>query len=83
MTVLQHEASVSDDILDPFSDDLLMSQRTILEQSNRDDGDNSPGIIEGLSALEVTLHKVNQCYPFSTIRKQAICYGLLFLQYLF
>lgn len=81
--LIQYEASVGDRVYEPFSDELLRSQRTILEQNSREGGKSSFSIVDGLYAWDIALEKVKQTYAFSTLRLQAVCYGLLFLQCLF
>ncbi|RYD97818.1 MAG: hypothetical protein EOP54_09690 [Sphingobacteriales bacterium] len=72
-----------DELTEIFSDDLIITRKLCLETSDRDTFPEYPDTDSGLKSIYKNRDPFTYPYPVSTFRKQAICYGLLFLQQLF
>lgn len=72
-----------DELTEVFSDDLVIARQSYLEkgQKNIFPGDIDPAF--ELKSIYKNRDPFTYPYPVSVFRKQAICYGLLFLQQLF
>lgn len=72
-----------DELTEVFSDDLIITRKLCREVSDKGVFPQYPDNDSELKSIYKNRDPFTYPYPVSTFRKQAICYGLLFLQQLF
>ncbi len=72
-----------DELTEIFSDDLIITRKLCLESSEKEFAPGHSNTDTELKSIYKNRDPFTYPYPVSTFRRQAICYGLLFLQQLF